>query len=75
MQDLNLFVHSKLMEDTKVPKVNEFKYLGSTVPKSGSCKKEVKIRVQVGWNRWRKVSGGDYQLEQCFPTFFYVAAH
>ena len=45
------------MEDTKVPKVKEFKYLGSTVQESGSCEREVKRRVQAGWNGWRKVSG------------------
>ena len=45
------------MKDTKVPRVKEFKYLGSTVQESGSCKREVKKRVQAGWNRWRKVSG------------------
>ena len=36
------------MEDTKVPKVKEFKYLGSTVQKSGSCEREIKWRVQAG---------------------------
>ena len=45
------------MEDTKVPRVKEFKYLGSTVQESGSCEREVKKRVQAGWNGWRKVSG------------------
>ena len=45
------------MEDTKVPRVKEFKYLGSTMQKSGSCEREVKKRVQAGWNGWRKVSG------------------
>ena len=45
------------MEDTKVPKVKEFKYLGSTVQESGGCKREVKKRVQTGWNGWRRVSG------------------
>ena len=44
------------MEDTKVSRVKEFKYLGSTVQESGSCEREVK-RVQAGWNRWRRVSG------------------
>ena len=39
------------MEDTKMPRVKEFKYLGSTVQKSGSCEREVKRRVQAGWNR------------------------
>ena len=45
------------MADTKVPRVKEFKYLGSTVQESGSCEREVKKRVQAGWNGWRKVSG------------------
>ena len=39
------------IENTKVPKIKEFKYLG------GSCEREVKRRVQAGWNRWQKVSG------------------
>ena len=30
------------MEDTKVPRVKEFKYLGSTVQEVGSCEREVK---------------------------------
>ena len=33
------------MEDAKVPRVKEFKYLGSTVQESGSCEREVKKRV------------------------------
>ena len=45
------------MEDPKVPRVKEFKYLGSMVRESGSCQREVKRRVQAGCNRWRKVSG------------------
>ena len=31
----------------KVPRVKEFKYLGSTVQESGGCEKEVKKRVQA----------------------------
>ena len=45
------------MEDTKVPRVKEFKYLGSTVQESSGCEREVKKRVQAGWNEWRRVSG------------------
>ena len=45
------------MEDTKVPRVKEFKYLGSTVQESGGCEREVKKRVQAKWNRRRKVLG------------------
>ena len=45
------------MEDTKVPRVKEFKYLKSTVQESGGCERKVKERVQAGWNGWRRVSG------------------
>ena len=45
------------MENTKMPRVKEFKYLGSTVQESGSCEREVKKRVQAGWNGWKRVSG------------------
>ena len=45
------------MEDTKLPRVKEFKYLGSTVQESGVCESEVKKRVQEEWNGWRRVSG------------------
>ena len=38
------------MEDTKVPRAKEFKYLKSTVQESGGCEREVKNRVQAGWN-------------------------
>ena len=44
------------MEDTKVPRAKEFKYLESTVQESGGCEREVKKRVQAGWNGWKKVS-------------------
>ena len=45
------------MEDANVPKVKEFKYLGSTVQDTGGCEREVKKIVQAGWNGWRRVSG------------------
>ena len=45
------------MEDTKVPRVKEFEYLGSMVQESGGCEREIKKRVQAGWNRWRRVLG------------------
>ena len=43
------------MKDAKVPRVKEFKYLGSTVQESGGCEREVRKRVQAGWNGWRRV--------------------
>ena len=38
-------------------KVEDFKYLGSTVQSNGDCGREVKKRVQAGWNGWRRMSG------------------
>ena len=35
------------MEDTKVSRVKEIKYLGSTAQECGSCQREVKKRVQA----------------------------
>ncbi|KAK3550206.1 hypothetical protein QTP86_021237 [Hemibagrus guttatus] len=45
------------LQGEEVKKVQEFKCLGSTVQSNGECGKEVKKRVQAGWNGWRKVSG------------------
>ncbi|KAK3510265.1 hypothetical protein QTP70_032584 [Hemibagrus guttatus] len=45
------------LQGEEVKNVQEFKYLGSTVQSNGECGKEVKKRVQAGWNGWRKVSG------------------
>ncbi|KAK3521531.1 hypothetical protein QTP70_009026 [Hemibagrus guttatus] len=45
------------LQGEEVKKVQEFKYLGSTVQSNGECGKEVTKRVQAGWNGWRKVSG------------------
>ncbi|KAK3538563.1 hypothetical protein QTP86_006726 [Hemibagrus guttatus] len=42
------------LQGEEVKKVQEFKYLGSTVQSNGECGKK---RVQAGWNGWRKVSG------------------
>ncbi|KAK3570552.1 hypothetical protein QTP86_022502 [Hemibagrus guttatus] len=45
------------LQGEEVKKVQEFKYLGSTVQSNGECGKEVKKRMQAGWNGWRKVWG------------------
>ncbi|KAK3548456.1 hypothetical protein QTP70_013155 [Hemibagrus guttatus] len=45
------------LQGEEVKKVQEFKYLGSTVQSNGECGKEVKKRVQASWNGWRKASG------------------
>ncbi|KAK3532192.1 hypothetical protein QTP86_009297 [Hemibagrus guttatus] len=44
------------LQGEEVKKIQKFKYLGSTVQSNGECGKEVKKRVQAGWNGWRKVS-------------------
>ena len=56
-----------LLEGVEVPKVKEFRYLGSTVQCNGGCGSEVKRRVQAGWNNWRRVSGVicDGRLSAC----------
>ena len=38
-------------------KLDDFEYLWSTVQINGECGREVKKRVQVGWNGWRRMSG------------------
>ncbi|KAI5085808.1 hypothetical protein C0J45_1025, partial [Silurus meridionalis] len=40
-----------------VEKVEEFRYLGSTVQSNGQCVRKVKKRVQAGWSGWRRVTG------------------
>ena len=45
------------MQGEEVAKVEDFKYLGSTVQSNGECGREVKKRVQAGWNGWRRISG------------------
>ncbi|KAM7405544.1 hypothetical protein PAMP_012803 [Pampus punctatissimus] len=44
------------LQGEEIKKVEDFKYLGSTVQSNRECGKEVKKRVQAGWNGWRKVS-------------------
>ncbi|KAI5617633.1 hypothetical protein C0J50_22801 [Silurus asotus] len=48
-------MEARLREE--VVRVNEFKYLGSTVQSNGECVREVKKRVQAGWSGWRRVTG------------------
>ena len=45
------------LQGEEIKKVEDFKYLGTTVQSNGECGKEVKKRAQAGWNGWRKVSG------------------
>ena len=41
----------------KEPKVEEFKYLGSTVQEDGGYTRKIRKRVKAEWNAWRKLSG------------------
>ena len=45
------------MQGEEVAKVEDFKYLGSTVQSNGERGKEVKKRVQAGLHSWRIMSG------------------
>ena len=45
------------LQGIEIEKVEEFRYLGSTIQSSGGCNREVKRRVQAGWNGWRKTTG------------------
>ena len=45
------------MQGEEVVKVEDFKYMGSTVQNNGECGREVKKRLQAGWNCWRRMSG------------------
>ena len=45
----------------EVTKVEDFKYLDSSVQSNGECGREVKKRVQAGWNGWRRMQGAIYR--------------
>ena len=45
------------MQGEEVATVEDFKYLGSTLQRNGECRREVKKRVQAGWNGWRRMTG------------------
>ena len=45
------------MQGEEEAKVEDFKYLGSTVKSNGECGREVKMRVHAGWNGWRRMPG------------------
>ena len=45
------------LQEEKIKRVKNFKYLGSTVSSDGRCEEEVRRRIQAGWISWKKVSG------------------
>ena len=48
---------SVAIEGVDIPRVEDFKYLGSTIQEDGGSDKEVSKRIQAGWNGWRKITG------------------
>ena len=45
------------LQEEKVKREKNFKYLGSTVSSDGRCEEELRRRIQAGWTSWKKVSG------------------
>ena len=45
------------LDGLEIKRVDKFKYLGSVVEDGGDMEKEVKHRIQAGWNNWRAASG------------------
>ena len=46
-----------IVQDWIVNRVEQYKYLGSVIEEEGGVEKEIKARIQSGWNKWREVSG------------------
>ncbi|XP_037779392.1 uncharacterized protein LOC119575931 [Penaeus monodon] len=45
------------IDGLNLKRVDHSKYLGEMVEEDGSMGREIKHRIQCGWNNWRKVSG------------------
>ena len=41
----------------RLPTVDSFSYLASTIQAEGGCEKDVTNVINAGWNRWREMSG------------------
>lgn len=48
---------SVAMQGNNLKRVENFKYLGSTVAENGELDSEITHRVQAGWKNWKKMSG------------------
>ena len=45
------------MQGQKLKKVQEFKYLGSTIQRDRGSNKEIANRIQAKWNAWLRITG------------------
>ena len=45
------------MDGVVVPRVENFKYLGSMVEEGGDIDDDISHRIKVGWRKWRKATG------------------
>ena len=45
------------IQDWKVSRVEQYKYLGSVVEEEGGVSREIKARIQAGWGKWSEMSG------------------
>ena len=55
--DNNKALGCLMLEGTQLPKVENFKYLGCILQNDGKSVREVKRKVQAGWDTWRKITG------------------
>lgn len=63
------------MGDDLVPQFWKFKYLGFIIQNDGEMIDDVTYRIQVGWLKWRKVSGVMWLQSNTKPKgkFYYTA--
>ena len=63
-------------ERAKLPKCEQFKYLGTTIQQDGGCQKEVKLRISKAWNKWRELTGVlcDRKMPSKLKTLIYKTA-
>ncbi|PAV77786.1 hypothetical protein WR25_19763 [Diploscapter pachys] len=45
------------LDGTKLPRVNDFKYLGDRISADGESLSAVKSRIDAAWLKWRQCSG------------------
>ena len=50
-------LRSVKMQSAQLPRVTEFKHMGSTLQGDGDMSTEINKRTHCGWDNWRKMSG------------------